>query len=293
MFNRVAIIGLGLIGGSIGLALHEAGAAKEVTGYDLGKGICDLARKMGAIDRCSSTLADAVCGAELVILATPVRVIHSLMRDIVPVLSPETVVTDVASTKAQVISWAEELLPSSVTFVGGHPMAGKEVCGVEAAEASLFHDRIYCLTPTPRTPPAAARKVCALVDTLGAHVRFLEAAEHDRLVAGVSHLPFLASVALMNTVAEDSAWQEAALLAASGFRDASRLAAGSPEMYRDICLTNSTAIAQQLDEYIAHLRILRERIAAHEKDIHEIFSKAQHLRLEWQASQEGRVQPVD
>jgi len=293
MFNRVAIIGLGLIGGSIGLALREAKAAKEVTGYDLGKDVCDLAREMGVIDHCSSTLADAVCGAELVILATPVRVIHSLMRNIVPVLSPETVVTDVASTKAQVISWAEELLPSSVAFVGGHPMAGKEVCGVEAAETSLFRDRIYCLTPTPRTPPAAIRKVRALVDILGAHVRFLEAAEHDRLVAGVSHIPFLASVALMNTVAEDSAWQEAALLAASGFRDASRLAAGSPEMYRDICLTNSTAIAQQLDEYIAHLRILRERIAAHEKDIYEIFSNAQHLRLEWQASQEGRIQPVD
>jgi prephenate dehydrogenase len=97
----------------------------------------------------------------------------------------------------------------------------------------------------------------------------------------------------MNTVAEDSAWQEAALLAASGFRDASRLAAGSPEMYRDICLTNSTAIAQQLDDYIAYLHMLREHIAAHEKDIHEIFSKAQHLRLEWQASQEGRAQPVD
>lgn len=293
MFNRVAMIGLGLIGGSIGLALHEAKAAREVTGYDLGKGICDRARRMGAIDQCSSTLADAVYGAELVVLATPVRAIHALLRDVAPVLSPGTVVTDVASTKTQVVSWAEELLPSSVTFVGGHPMAGKEVCGVEAAEASLFHGHIYCLTPTPLTSPAAVKKVCALVNILGAHVRLLEVTEHDRLVAGVSHLPFLASVALMNTVAEDSAWQEAALLAASGFRDISRLAAGSPEMYRDICLTNSTAIAQQLDAYIAHLRTLRERIVAREKDIDEIFSKARHLRLEWAADQEGRVQSVD
>ncbi len=293
MFSRVAIIGLGLIGGSMGLALREARAAKEVIGYDLGKGVCDCARKMGAIDQCSSTPADAVCGAELVILATPVRAIHALFRDIAPLLSPETVVTDVASTKMEVINWAEELLPSSVTFVGGHPMAGKEMCGVEAAEASLFHDRIYCLTPTPRTSSAAVRKVCALVDVLGAHVRFLEATEHDRLVAAISHLPFLASVALMNTVAEDSAWQEASLLAASGFRDASRLAAGSPEMYRDICLTNGTAIAQQLDEYIANLRMLRERIVAREKKIDEIFRKAQHLRLEWEAAQGGRAQLID
>jgi prephenate dehydrogenase len=293
MFNRVAIIGLGLIGGSIGLALREGKAAREVTGYDLGKGVCDRARQIGAINQCASTLADAVCGAELVILATPVRAIQALLRDIAPVLSPGTIVTDVASTKTQVISWANDLLPSSVTFVGGHPMAGKEVCGVEAAEASLFDGHIYCLTPTPLTPLAAVKKVCALVDVLGAHVRILEVTEHDRLVAGVSHLPFLASVALMNTVAEDSAWQEAALLAASGFRDASRLAAGSPEMYRDICLTNSTAIARQLDEYIAHLYTLREHIVAREKDIDEIFSKAQHLRLEWAAAQEGKVQSVD
>ncbi len=293
MFNRVAIIGLGLIGGSIGLALHEAQAAKEVTGYDVGKGVCDRAHKLGAIDQCSSSLADAVCGAELVILATPVGAMHSLLHHIAPALSAEAVVTDVASTKTQVISWAEELLPSSVAFVGGHPMAGKEVCGVEAADASLFLHHIYCLTPMPHTPPAAVRTVCSLVELLGARVLFLEAAEHDGQVAGVSHLPFLASVALMNTVAEDGTWKDAALLAASGFRDASRLAAGSPEMYRDICLTNSSAIARQLDEYIAYLRMLRERIAAREKDIGEIFSKAQHLRLEWQASQQGREQPVD
>ena len=115
MFSRVAIIGLGLIGGSMGLALREARAAKEVIGYDLGKGVCDCARKMGAIDQCSSTPADAVCGAELVILATPVRAIHALFRDIVSI-SPETVVTDVASTKMEVINWAEEL-PSSESLL--------------------------------------------------------------------------------------------------------------------------------------------------------------------------------
>ena len=173
-------------------------------------------------------------------------------------------------------------------------MAGKEVCGVEAAEASLFHGRISLLTPTPLTSPAAVRKVCALVDVLlGPMYAFLKLQSMIDKLQESSHLPFLASVALMNTVAEDSAWQEAALLAASGFRDTSRLAAGSPEMYRDICLTNSTAIAQQLDEYIAHLHTLRERIIAHEKNIDEIFSKAQHLRLEWAAAQEGKVQSVD
>src|SRR5579859_7021686 len=247
MFNRVAIVGLGLIGGSIGLALRQGKAAQQVVGYDLGKGVSSLAQKVGAIDQSYDTLADAVRGAELVILATPVGAMRALLQNIAPSLSPGSVVTDVASTKVQVISWAEEFLPSSASFVGGHPMAGKEVSGVKEADATLFRQRIYCLTPTARTRPAAVNKVVALVETLGARVRFLEPAEHDGQVAGVSHLPFIASVAIMNTVAGGPAWGDAAMLAAGGFRDMSRLAAGNPEMYRDICLTNSEALTRWLN----------------------------------------------
>ena len=285
MFNRVAIIGLGLIGGSIGLALHKANAAHQVNGYDLAKGASDRARKIGAIDQPYSALADAVRGAELVVLATPVGAMRVLLQNIAPALTPGAVVTDVASTKAQVISWAEEFLPSSASFVGGHPMAGKEVSGVEAADAGLFKDRIYCLTPTSRTRPAAVKKVSTFVEMLGARVRFLEPAEHDGQVAGVSHLPFIASIALVKTVAEGSAWGDASLLAANGFRDTSRLAAGSPEMYRDICLTNSEAIKRWLDEYISTLRSLRDRVAAHDKDLGETFAEAQQARLQWQTTQ--------
>src|SRR5437588_6334946 len=140
MFNRVAIIGLGLIGGSIGLALHKAKAAQKVTGYDLAKGIKDQARRIGAIDQPYNALDDAVRGAELVILATPVGAMRSLLQEVASSVTPGAVVTDVASTKSQVISWAEEYLPSSVAFVGGHPMTGKEVSGVQAADASLFQD---------------------------------------------------------------------------------------------------------------------------------------------------------
>ncbi|HLG76441.1 MAG TPA: prephenate dehydrogenase, partial [Ktedonobacteraceae bacterium] len=274
MFDRVTIIGLGLIGGSIGLAISKAHAARHVVGYDLGKGVSDRARKIGAIDQAYTALADAVRGAELVILATPVGSMRALFQNIAPALTPGAVVTDVASTKVQVISWAEEFLPTTISFVGGHPMAGKELSGVEAADAALFRNRIYCLTPTPRTRPAAIQKVSALVETLGARVRFMEAAEHDGQVASVSHLPYLASVALMNTVTADSAWSDASLLAASGFRDATRLAAGSPEMHRDICLTNSSSIVHKLDEYIENLRLLRERIAERDRAIDEIFAQA-------------------
>jgi prephenate dehydrogenase len=282
MFNRVAIIGLGLIGGSIGLALHKAKAAQQITGYDLAKGISNQARKIGAIDQPYSALADAVRGAELVILATPVGAMRSLLQDVAAALSPGAVVTDVASTKVQVISWAEEYLPSSVAFVGGHPMTGKELSGVQAADATLFQGRIYCLTPTARTRSIAITKVSALIEALGARLRFLEPAEHDGQVAGVSHLPFIASIALMNAVGGGAAWSDAAMLAANGFRDITRLAAGNPEMYRDICLTNSESITRWLNEYIATLSGLRDRIAAHDRGLDETFVRARQMRLEWQ-----------
>src|SRR6266568_7673715 len=285
MFKRVAIIGLGLIGGSIGLALCKGRAAEQVAGYDLGKGVSDRARKVGAIDQPYSSLADAVRGAELVILATPVGAMRSLLQSIAATITPGVVVTDVASTKAQVITWAEEFLPASVSFVGGHPMVGKELSSVEAADAALFQNRIYCLTPTARTFPAAINKVSTLVEILGARVRFLEPAEHDGQVAGVSHLPFVASVALMNNVAGSPGWGDAAILAASGFRDMTRLAAGSPEMYRDICLTNGEALTHWLDEYIATLSQLRNRIAAHDASLNETFARVQQLRLQWEISQ--------
>ncbi|HLI91351.1 MAG TPA: prephenate dehydrogenase [Ktedonobacteraceae bacterium] len=286
MFNRVAVIGLGLIGGSIGLALRKVKAAQQVAGYDLGRGVSDRARRIGAIDEHYSSLADTVRGAELVILATPVGAMRVLLQNIAPALSPGAVVTDVASTKAQVINWAEEFLPPTVSFVGGHPMAGKEVSGVEEADASLFQNRIYCLTPTVRTRPAAIKKVCSMIEALGARVRFLEPAEHDGQVAGVSHLPFIASIALVNTLARSGSWADASLLAANGFRDVSRLAAGNPEMYRDICLTNSESITRWLDEYMATLGDLRRRIATHDKDLNEQFGKAREVRLQWQADQD-------
>lgn len=285
MFRQVAIIGLGLIGGSIGLALRKTHAARRIVGYDQNQVAREYACASHAIDQAEKSPADVVQDADLVVLATPVGAIRAILRQIAPFLAPGTVVTDVASTKAEVLHWAAEILPESVTFVGGHPMAGKEVSGIEASDAMLFHRRIYCLTPTAQTSTVAIKKVCSLIEVLGAQVRFLDAVEHDSLVAGVSHLPFLASVALMNTLTEDSSWPDAAQLAANGFRDISRLAAGSPEMYRDICLTNSRAIVQRLDDYIKHLSALREKVATQEQEIDTFFDRARTSRIQWQAAQ--------
>ena len=285
MFNRVAIIGLGLIGGSLGLALRQAHTVQQVVGYDLSKGVGERARKLGAIDQPCASLAEAAHGSELIILATPVGAMQLMLQELSTSASPGAVITDVASTKVQVISWAEEYLPANIYFVGGHPIAGKETSGIEAADASLFKQRVYCLTPTQRTSRAALEKVTSLIDVLGARVRFLEPPEHDGIVAGVSHLPYIASIALMQTTALNPAWDDASLLAASGFRDMTRLAAGSPAMHRDICLTNSEAITRWLGDYIAVLSTLRERIAARDPNIGEVFEQAQKARNKWQDAQ--------
>ncbi len=282
MFKRVAIVGLGLIGGSIGLALRQTQAVPEITGFDPGRGVCEQARKVGAIDQDYMALADAVRGAELIVLATPVGAMRSLLLDLATIVLPGAVITDVASTKSQVIAWAEACLPADVAFVGGHPMAGKELSGVGAADPTLFRNRIYCLTPTPRTPQTAVNKVALLVELLGARVRFLEPTEHDAQVTLASHLPFVASAALMQTVAEQDTWAEAAQLAASGFRDTTRVAAGNPEMYRDICLTNSETLVQALDRYIATLSTYRAHIAEHDPRLNELFALAQTARQSWQ-----------
>jgi len=289
MFNRVAIIGLGLIGGSMGLALRQTHAAQQIAGYDLGRGVSERARRVGAIDQSYNSLADAVRGAELIILATPVGAMRALLQDVAAVASPGTVITDVASTKSQVIIWAEEFLPGNVYFIGGHPMAGKELSGVEAADPALFRNCVYCLTPTKKTSPAALNKVSILVEALGARVRFLEPAEHDGQVAQVSHLPFVASAALMNTVAGSTSWGDLALLAASGFRDATRLAAGNPEMYRDICLTNNEALLRSLDDYLAMLHTFRDYIAARNPHLEELFVRSQQSRQQWQTTHESET----
>lgn len=284
MFHKVAIVGLGLIGGSLGLALRQAHMAEQITGYDLGRGVCEQARKVGAIDQVHTALADVVRGAELIVLATPVGAMRALLQNMATLASPGAVITDVASTKSQVISWAEEFLPETLNFVGGHPMAGKEISGVEAADPALFRNRIYCLTPTAKTSPVALNKVLGMIETIGARVRFLEPAEHDGQVALVSHLPFLASTALMTTATENGNWGDASLLASSGFRDATRLAAGNPEMYRDICLTNNEAVVRALDDYLATLRTLREHIAARDPHLNDLFASSQEARQQWQAT---------
>jgi prephenate dehydrogenase len=287
--QTVAIIGLGLIGGSLGLALcqaRDAGGARRyyVSGYDHSQARMEAARQRGALDQASANLADAVQQADLLMIATPVLAIRQVLAELAPLVRPETIITDTASTKAQVMRWASELLPAHARFIGGHPMAGS-TGSLEEARADLFAGSVYCLVPHSKDDLPVPGMLADLITTLGATPLLLDAATHDRVVAAISHLPFLAAVALVETLAaSDADLPILQALASSGFRDATRLAGGDPTMYHDISLTNREAILPWLDAYLARLHALRQLLhSAHldeQEPLRALFREAQqHQKL--------------
>ncbi|MEA3442144.1 MAG: prephenate dehydrogenase [Chloroflexota bacterium] len=279
---QVAIIGLGLIGGSIGLALKQKNAPGwKVVGYIRRPEVATTALKVGAIDRAEKTLKDTVKEADLVIIATPALTIREILSRIVDHLPDGCTVTDTASTKFQVMRLAHEMLPPRVNFIGGHPMAGKEFYGIEAAEAGLFQRCIYCLTPEEKTPPEALDKVINMVKMLGATPMLIDAQEHDGLVAGISHLPLLLSAALVSATTKDPSWHKMSPLAASGYYDLTRLASGNPQVNADICLSNSKAIIRWIDKLKQELDRYRELVSAEDENLQEALTEAREVRENW------------
>lgn len=245
MARIVSIVGLGLLGGSLGMALRQAGY--EVVGWDRDAEVMALALERGAIDRAAETLMDAGrASGYLVIVATPVMAIKAVFEAIAPHLAPGTVVSDLASTKRQAAAWARDALRPDTPFVGGHPMAGLEVAGVANARAELFEGAVYCLTIEPGTPQDAVDRLMQLVEAVRARPLVVAPDVHDHLVASISHLPLLASAALVHVTTSDAEWEAMGVLAATGYRDATRLASGDPVMQRDICVTNADEIRPQL-----------------------------------------------
>lgn len=291
-FQRVAIVGTGLIGASLGLALKALPRPPAVVGFDISGDSRRAASRLRAVDRTAGNLVEAVRDAELVVIATPVRSIELVLREIAPFLPPGAVVTDTGSTKAAVVIWAEEFLPPHATFVGGHPMTGKATAGVAEADARLFQGTVYCLTPSTRTDASALDRLVHLVEGIGAVPYFLQPDEHDALVAGVSHLPYVLSSALMESVGTDEGWREMSQLAAGGFATATALAEGDPQMFADIVLTNRQHVVRQLERLLVHLSELKELIAAGDEGVRQWFETAQRLRLEWLASRQGEGEPI-
>ena len=278
---HVAIIGLGLIGGSIGLALKQADEELDIVGYVRRPEAAFAAVELGAVDRVETDLKETVRQSDLVIIATPVLTVRDILSYIADYLPPGCVVTDTASTKLQVMKWAEELLPPTVDFVGGHPMAGKEAYGIQAAKADLFQGCNYYLVLAKRSSPQAVDKVTNMVQKLGATYLLVDAQEHDNLVAGISHLPMLLSAALVSTTASDASWNKMSSFAASGYRDLTRLAAGNPQVNAHICLSNQQAILQWIDKFSEELNRYRQLVNSGDKRLEEALTEANRARREW------------
>ncbi len=261
---RLLVVGTGLIGGSIGLAARKQGGA-AVIGYDLSRERADRAREVGAVDE---VVDDPVAGCrevDLVVVATPVGQILRAVDAVADALPPGAVVTDVGSAKAPIVSGAEERLGDERPFVGGHPMAGSEGEGVDAARPDLFEDALWILTPTPHTDADAYRRVNTLVSHLGARTLALGPEEHDRLVALISHLPYAVSTTLLDLAGEES--DDRIFRAAAGsFRDVTRTAGTNPAIWRDILSTNRDAVLAALDAFTDRLRGFREALVAGDWD---------------------------
>jgi prephenate dehydrogenase len=254
--SKIAIIGLGLIGTSIALALKRSGGSNEVVGFDKLRESGEWVQSMGAIRTATPSVEAAVSGASMVIVATPIINMRKVFEEMAPHLQKGTVVTDTASTKEDVMRWAREQLPAGTQFVGGHPMAGKEQAGPGAAEPTLFDGRPYCVIPGEGATTGSVNAVLDLARAIGARPFFLDAAEHDSYAAGISHAPLIASIALFTMVRSSAAWPELAAMAGPGFRDLTRLASGMPEMAHDICLTNRENLLHWLERYVAEIQRL-------------------------------------
>ncbi|PKB79884.1 MAG: hypothetical protein BZY88_10870 [SAR202 cluster bacterium Io17-Chloro-G9] len=291
---KLAIIGTGLMGTSLALALKQSNVRDlEVVGTDYDRRARNGAQKTGAFHRVEGHLGSAVRDANIVILATPVMAMKELMEEIGPELREGCVVSDMGSSKKVVLEWAEQYLPRHVDFVGGHPMAGRETSGPQNADGSLFDNKVYCIIPSPRAQKAAVSEINALAKAVGAQPFFIGVEEHDSFVAAASHLPFLLSVALVGCTSKSVNWEDIAQLASSGYSDISRLASGDPIMHRDICTSNSAPIVAWIDSYIRELYQVRQMLTGEDgpdvDGIQEFFEQAAVARARWLA---GEVTPM-
>ena len=291
---KIGVIGTGLIGTSLALALKKAQIKNlEVVGTDYDRGVRSGAQKRNAFHRMENRLSAVVRDADIVVLATPIMAMQDLMETIGPELSEGCVVTDVGSSKKMVLDWAERYIPKGVDFVGGHPMAGKETSGPEAADADLFRGKAYCIVPSPQARQQAVSEVTKLADAVGARPFFISVDEHDSFVAAASHLPFMLSVALVGCTSKSVNWEDIAQLASSGYRDITRLASGDPIMHRDICVSNPEPIVAWIDAFIRELYEVRKLLdnddGPKEEDIRQVFEQASEARALWLA---GAVTPM-
>ena len=285
--GKLLLIGAGLIGGSLTLALKKANAVKHITGVGRRESVMREALQLGLIDDFvapnTPEYAQAVARADIIVLAMPVGQTQNVLRDLLPHLAPHTIITDAGSTKQSVYEDARTVLGEKINqFVLAHPIAGREVNGPSAALADLYVGKKIMVCPTEHNSAAQIRTVVGMWQATGGQVYELDLNAHDAIFAAVSHVPHVLAYALMNHVADDALCDDKFAMAGAGFRDFTRIAAASPEMWRDVCLNNRDAILHDLDLYLAHTQQLRDKIAASDADsILNEFTRASEKRLAW------------
>jgi len=281
IFERLTLIGLGLIGSSIAHAARRAGLASEIVGYARSPETRETARRLGFLDRVAESVAEAVEGADCVILCIPVGVIGTVTEQIAESLSPGVILSDVGSVKSSVIAQALPHLPDHVQLVPAHPIAGTEESGPESGFAELFDGRWCILTPLPDNDPASVAKLRAFWEGLGSQVDTMDAAHHDRVLAVTSHVPHLIAYSIVGTAndLETVAESEVVKYSASGFRDFTRIAASDPTMWRDIFLHNREATLEVLGRVTEDLFALQRAIRWGDGDmLFERFSETRAIR---------------
>lgn len=279
--ERIAVAGVGLLGGSIGHALRASGFAGKRIGIGRRASSLEAALACEAVDEVTLDAAEGVRRAQVVVLCTPIAQLEPMLARMAPALSAGTYVTDVASTKAGVVRLAERLLPSKVRFVGSHPIAGSEKTGVAFARADLF-DRALCIvTPTARTAPKTVRWICRFWEALGAVTAVMAPRRHDGMLARVSHLPHAVATALIHLSVRDAAIE----VAGPGFADVTRVASGDADLWTDILRSNRTAMIQSIDRLVGELNRLRQRLSRDDaKALQRWLAAGKQARDQWIAT---------
>jgi prephenate dehydrogenase len=283
MFKQLGVIGCGLMGGSFALALRRAGLVKRVVGYSKSPSTTDKARRMGVIDQAAESALLAVSGSDIVLMAVPVAASEATFRAILPLIEPGVLLMDVGSTKRDVVDAAIRTLKDRLpNFVPAHPIAGKEVAGIEHAEASLYEGQQVILTPLPQTSPELVQKATDVWASIGSQVLRMTPENHDAAFAAVSHLPHLLAFAYVNGVARQPAGPDFLSLAGPGFRDFTRIAAGDPALWRDVLVANRDELGKQLQHFRQALEAMEYVMkSGNSEALEELIRAASTARSGW------------
>lgn len=290
MFEQLGLIGCGLMGGSFALALKRAGLVRRVVGYSKSPSTTERARQLCVIDIEAPSALLAVSGADLVLLAVPVAATEATLKAIRHLVNPDMLIMDVGSSKRDVVDAARRVLKHDVgVFVPCHPITGREVSGVDNADAGLYQGRQIILTPIERTLTTKLDKARALWQALGCEVLEMSPESHDAAFAAVSHLPHLVAFALMNSIADQPEGQDYLSMAGPGFRDFSRIAASDPQMWRDVLIANREELGRQTALFQQALAELQKLIASGQADdLERLINRASHARANWRVSPGAR-----